>query len=82
MELSTDKEDLKKNADFQILGINAVQQSSKLAKHGEYKQAQAVAKAWNNVMSRDVQALSSVQQAEASNFISNMAPTYNMMYQQ
>ena len=25
LEISTDKEDLKKNADFQILGINAIQ---------------------------------------------------------
>lgn len=32
LDISTDKEDLKKNADFQILGINAIQQSSKLAR--------------------------------------------------
>ena len=39
LEVSTDKEDLKKNADFEILGINAIQQSSKLARQGEFKEA-------------------------------------------
>lgn len=64
LEISTDKEDLKKNADFQILGINAIQQSSKLARQGEYKQAQAVAKAWDKVMNRDAKVLSAEQQTE------------------
>lgn len=57
LEISTDKEELKKTADYQILGINAIQQSSKLARQGEFKNAQFVAKAWDKVMNRDAKAL-------------------------
>jgi hypothetical protein len=52
---------LKKNADFEILGINAIQQSSKLARQGEFREAQAVAKAWDKVMNRDTEKLSKEQ---------------------
>lgn len=72
LDISTDKEDLKKGADFQILGINAIQQSSKLARVGEFKQAQAVAKAWDNVMNRDTAQLSCNQKQEVQNFRSNI----------
>jgi len=39
LDISTDKEDLKKNADFAILGVNAIQQSTKMAREGDYKRA-------------------------------------------
>ena len=80
LEISTDKEDLKKNADFQILGINAIQQSSKLARQGEFKQAQAVAKAWDKVMNRDAKTLSTTQQAEVHNYRANIGETYSLMH--
>lgn len=32
LEISSDKEGLKKDADFEILGMNAVQQASKVAR--------------------------------------------------
>ena len=80
LEISTDKEDLKKNADFQILGMNAIQQSSKLARQGEFKQAQAVAKAWDKVMTREPTKLSEGQQMEVQNFRQNIGQTYNLMY--
>lgn len=82
LEISTDKEDLKKNADFQILGINAIQQSSKLAREGDYKRAQAVAKAWDKVMNRDVAQLNVDQQSEINNYRANIGVTYNLMYEQ
>ena len=82
LDISTDKEDLKKNADFQILGINAIQQSSKLARQGEFKSAQAVAKAWDKVMTRDPNSLSSGQKTEVNNFRQNINMTYGLMHQQ
>lgn len=39
LSISTDKESLRKDADFQILGINAIQQSTKLAKQGDFRGA-------------------------------------------
>jgi hypothetical protein len=39
LEASSDKDELKKDADFEILGLNAVQQSAKLARQGDYKKA-------------------------------------------
>ena len=52
LEASNDKDELKKDADFEILGLNAVQQSSKLARQGDYKKAQVAAKVWDNHMNR------------------------------
>ena len=39
LEISNDREELEKQADFEILGVNAIQQSSKLARKGEFKKA-------------------------------------------
>ena len=39
LETSSDKEALKKDADFEILGMCAVQQANKLARQGDYKKA-------------------------------------------
>ncbi len=80
--MSTDKEELKKEADFQILGINAIQQSTKYAREGDYKRAQATAKAWDKVMNRDANILNNDQQMQVNNFRANVGDTYNLMYQQ
>jgi hypothetical protein len=53
-----------------------------LARVGEFKQAQAVAKAWDKVMTRDAAQLSCNQMAEVQNFRSNIGQTYNLMHQQ
>lgn len=82
METSSDKEALKKNADFEILGINAIQQSSKLARQGDYKKAQVAAKAWDNVMNAAPALLSAPQQMQAQNFRSNINSTYSMINKQ
>jgi hypothetical protein len=39
LQVSTDKEELRKKADFDILCVNAIQQSSKMAREGDYKRA-------------------------------------------
>jgi len=50
LEISDDKEEVERDADYDLLGMNAIQQSAKLAKMGDYKQAQINAKAWDNRM--------------------------------
>ena len=81
LDISTDKEDLKKNADFAILGVNAIQQSTKMAKEGDYKRAQAAAKAWNKVMTRDATKLSEEQNVQIEAYRQNIGETYNLMHQ-
>lgn len=39
MDISNDREELEKDANFEILGVNAIQQSSKLARQGDFKRA-------------------------------------------
>ena len=68
IEISTDKEDLKKNADFAIFGLNIFQKSTKMAREGDYKRAQAAAKAWNNVITRDATKLSEDQNVQIDAF--------------
>ncbi len=53
LEASSDKEALKKDADFEILGMNAVMQANKLARQGDYKKAQVISKAWDNRLNND-----------------------------
>ena len=62
--------------------MNAVQQSSKLARTGDFRQAQVVAKAWDKVMTRDTNNLKADQVEQVANFRSNISETYNLMYQQ
>ena len=81
LDISTDKEDLKKNADFAILGVNAIQQSTKMAREGDYKRAQAAAKAWNKVMTRDATKLSEEQNVQIEAYRQNIGETYNLMHQ-
>ena len=52
LETSSDKEALQKEADFEIMGINAVQKTSMLARKGDLKKAQVATKAYYNVMNR------------------------------
>lgn len=49
-EITWDKEETKKEANFAVLSVNAVQQMSKFAKDGEFRQAQAVAYMWKNFL--------------------------------
>ena len=53
MEISTDKQALKKDADFEILGMNAVMQVNRFARQGDYKMAQVVSKACDNYLNKD-----------------------------
>lgn len=39
LDTSNDKEELEQNANYEVLGMNAIQQSAKLAKMGDFKKA-------------------------------------------
>mmetsp|Transcript_42322 Transcript_42322/g.40550 ORF Transcript_42322/g.40550 Transcript_42322/m.40550 type:complete len:115 (+) Transcript_42322:1120-1464(+) len=51
-KISNDKEEVQKNADFEILGMNAIQQTAKIAKQGDYKMAQVNARAWDQILQK------------------------------
>lgn len=53
-----------------------------MAREGDYKRAQAVAKAWDKVMNRDAGNLKDEQKNEINNFRANIGVTYNLMYEQ
>lgn len=53
-----------------------------MAREGDYKRAQAAAKAWNKVMTRDATKLSEDQNVQIDAFRQNIGETYNLMYQQ
>jgi len=48
--VSDDRAELEKKADMGMLQKNAIQQSSKIARAGDLKQAQVIAKTWNRKM--------------------------------
>ena len=48
--VSSNRDELEKNANFEILGKNAIQQSANIAKAGNHRFAQAYAKNWNRQM--------------------------------
>jgi len=47
LEISNNKKDLEEKANYRILGHNAIAQSSKMARVGNHRFAQAYAKNWN-----------------------------------
>jgi hypothetical protein len=49
-EISSDRDQLERNANYRILSTNAIQQSSKLAKRGQMTEAQVIAKTWKRRM--------------------------------
>lgn len=74
--ISNDRDELEQNADYNIIGTNAVIQSSKMARIGNTRGAQALAKGWNRKMR--CQAVNK-EQVEVRN---NMNQHFGEMYQQ
>eukprot|EP00347_Sterkiella_histriomuscorum_P012379 403368807 len=75
--ISNDREDLEKNANYQILSTNAIQQSSKLAKRGQMREAQAIAKTWKRQMRGNVQ--SEEQAVQYQQFNKHFGEVYDMI---
>lgn len=53
-EVSTDRQELEKKANFNIMSTNAIQQSSKIARAGDLRGAQSIAKGWNRKMRNNI----------------------------
>ena len=47
LTICSDREDVEKDANYEILGQHAIQQSAKMAQKGDVREAQAYAKNWN-----------------------------------
>ena len=75
--ISSDRDELEKNANYEILSSNAIQQSSKLAKRGEMRGAQAYAKSWKRKMRGQI---SNEEQAmNYQNYNKHFGDVYNMI---
>ena len=77
LEISSDKEELQQQADFDVLGVCAVQTSAQLARGGNLEKAQIHAKAWQKNMVRGV--TNQAQMTSVSNYAANMGDMYSHM---
>jgi hypothetical protein len=73
--ISSDREELEKNANFNLIGTHAIQQSSKFAKVGNFRGAQAYAKNWNRKMRGNT--VSAEQEDNRQQFVENFDNLYN-----
>ncbi len=79
--ISHDREELEKDADVDLLGMNAVQQASKMARAGRLVEAQVHAKAFGNHMIKQ-SAKNTHQTSSVKNYFDNIQPMYQMAQQQ
>ena len=79
-EISHDRDNLEKNANYKILSTNAIQQSSKLAKKGQMKEAQVIAKTWKRRMRNQIS--NEDQMCDYQDFNRNYGDVYNMIQEQ
>jgi len=73
--VSNEREELEKYADSNMLMRNCVQQSAKIARHGDTRQAQVIAKGWNRKMRSNLQ--SEQQINDYQNFNAQYRDVYN-----
>ena len=71
--ITFEKEEAKKEADYKVISVNAVQQTAKLARKGKLRDAQANAMHWKNMMKGS---------EEYANYVGNSEPLYNAMQHQ
>jgi len=72
-DITFEKEEAKKEADYKIVASNAIKQSSKFAKEGKIKESQAAAVHWKKML----------KGTEAyEDYMVGMAPMYNALEQQ
>lgn len=73
--VSNDREDLEKKANSNMLMRNCVQQSAKMARFGDMRQGQAIAKAWNRKMRDNLQSEQQIE--DYKNFNAQFGGVYN-----
>jgi hypothetical protein len=81
LEISNDREELEKKADYEIMGMNAIQKSNNIARQGDFKKAQVISKAMNNMMDRNTKMTSTAQQVQMNDFRLQISNTYQIMNQ-
>ncbi len=77
LQISNDKEELQQQANFDVLGLCAVQTSAQMARGGNLERAQIHAKAWQKNMARGI--TNQEQMTSVSNYAQNMGSMYSMM---
>lgn len=75
--VSNEREELEEKADSNMLMRNCIQQSAKIARDGDIRQAQVVAKAWNRKMRSNIQSEEQVNNYQAFN--QNFGNVYNQL---
>jgi hypothetical protein len=78
-KVSSDKEEIAKDAKYEILSVNAMKKSSQLAKEGNYRGAQVNAYAWKQFMKSNAQTNTQVE--NYSMFNKNMTNFNNQLQQ-
>ena len=74
MEVSTDREELEKKADFKLISENAMQKGSAMAARGDFRAGQAIMKTYKQKMRANIS--NTEQVAQYQNFNSNLAVCY------
>lgn len=72
-EITFEKEEAKKEADYKVISVNAVQKTAQLAKQGDFRKAQANAAQWKRMIKGSDQ---------YANFIGNSKPLYSALSKQ
>ena len=72
-EITFEKEEAKKEADYKVISVNAVQKTAQLAKQGDFRKAQANAVHWKKMLKGSDQ---------YSNFIGSSKPLYSALTRQ
>lgn len=72
-EVTSDKEEAKKEVDYKVISVNAIQKTAQLAKKGDYRLAQANAHHWGRMM-KDAN--------EYGDYMANAAPLYGVVQKQ
>ncbi|CDW82116.1 type a von willebrand factor domain-containing protein [Stylonychia lemnae] len=75
VETSNDRNELMQQADFDILGVNAIKQTAKIARGGDFVKAQVNAKAWSRHLERNTN--DNQQSEQLMNFRGNVNSMYN-----
>eukprot|EP00826_Nyctotherus_ovalis_P031174 TRINITY_DN2488_c0_g2_i3.p1 TRINITY_DN2488_c0_g2~~TRINITY_DN2488_c0_g2_i3.p1 ORF type:complete len:562 (+),score=186.15 TRINITY_DN2488_c0_g2_i3:80-1765(+) len=71
--ITFEKEHAKKSANYEVISINAIQKSAKLAQKGDYRAAQANAVHWQKMIKGS---------EHYDNFLTNVKPLYNALEKQ
>jgi len=67
MDVSSDRQELEKKADFSLMSCNAIQKGSAMAARGDYRGGQAVMKTYKQKMRSNIQNESQIAEYQQFN---------------